>query len=297
MPHPERSPNVYAEVLNDELCLYDRTRRTVHALNPSLARVWHLCDGQTSPADMAERLRADLAPEVSSQQADALVWSGLSQLGAAQLLQGELPPAPPRSEWSRREVMKTGLVAALVPVLISIVAPSPAAAQSAGPRIILYQANDGANFDGNLGGRAGADALCAASTNRPAGYTNYRAFISTSASDEIRDMPTNYSVPTNLPITGPGPGFTQVATNWANLLDGGIDATLSAAGVAPGDQRWWSGSSSDGQLGSSNCTGWTTNSVDVGGEGGNSTLTTAGWMNDFTVPCSVSNRLVLCIAY
>ncbi|MBK9238707.1 MAG: hypothetical protein IPL75_00295 [Acidobacteria bacterium] len=297
MQHPQRSLNVYAEVLNDELCLCDRTRRTVHALNPSLARVWDMCDGQTSPADMAARLRVDLAPEVSADEADALVWSGLSQLGAAQLLQGELPPASAQAVWSRREVMKTGLIAGLVPVLISIVAPTPAAAQSAGTRIILYQANDGASFDGNLGGRAGADALCANSTNKPSGYTNYRAFISTSATDEIRDMPANYSVPTTLPITGPGPGFTQVASDWANLLDGGIDATLSAAGVSPGDQRWWSGSSSNGQLSSNHCIGWTTNSVDVGADGGNSTLTTSGWMNDFTVPCSVNNRRVLCIAY
>ena len=242
MLHPQQSSNVYAEVLNDEVCLYDRQHRTVHALNPTLARVWQMCDGQTSPADMAEHLRGELAPELNARQADALVWSGLSQLSAAHLLQGELPPSPRRKPLTRRQMLKVGIAGTLVPVLSSIVAPSPAAAQSVGvARIILYQASNGANFDGNLGGRAGADALCAASANRPAGYANYRALISTSASDEIRNMPANYSVPTNLPITGPGPGFTRVASDWANLLDGSIDASLATAGVIPGDDRWWSG--------------------------------------------------------
>lgn len=295
--HPQQSSTVYAEVLNDEVCLYDRGNRTVHALNPSLARVWQMCDGQTSPADMAERLRAELGPEIDAHQADALVWSGLSQLSAAHLLQGEWPQDAADTTVTRRQMLKTGMVAALAPVLISIVAPTPAAAQSAGPRIILYQASNGASFDGNLGGRAGADALCAASANKPAGYSNYRAFISTSAADEIRDMPTNYGVPTNLPITGPAPGYVQIASNWANLLDGGIDASLSDAGVTPGDNRWWSGSNSAGALSSNYCNGWTTNDIGVGADGGNSTLTTSGWINDFTVPCSVDNRRVVCIAY
>ena len=298
MLHPHQSSTVYAEVLNDEVCLYDRERRTVHALNPSLARIWTMCDGQTSPAEMAERLRAELAPELNAHQADALVWSGLSQLSAAHLLQGELPPSPRLRPLTRRQMLKAGVVAALVPVLTSIVAPSPAAAQSVGAaRIILYQASNGAGFDGNLGGRQGADALCAASANRPAGYSNYRALISTSATDEIQDMPANYGVPTNMQITGPGPGFVQVASNWANLLDGGIDASLDTAGVVPGDNRWWSGSSSVGAIGGEHCNGWTTNSSAVGAGGGNSTLTSSGWIDDFTVTCAVDNRRVVCIAY
>jgi hypothetical protein len=297
MLQPQQSSNVYVEVLNDEVCLYDRERRTVHALNPTLARVWQMCDGQTSPSDMAERLRAELAPGLNARQADALVWSGLSQLSAAHLLQGELPASPRPGLLTRRQMVKAGIVATLVPVLTSIVAPSPAAAQSVGARIILYQASDGAGFDGNLGGRAGADALCAASANRPAGYSNYRALISVSATDEIRDMPTNYGLPTNMQITGPGPGFTQIASDWANLLDGSIDASLNAAGVVPGDNRWWSGSFSAGGLSSNNCSGWTTNSNGTAAEGGNSTLTNSGWINDFTVPCDVNNRRIVCIAF
>ena len=76
MSHPQRSSTVYAEVLNDELCLYNREGRTVHALNPSLARVWQMCDGHTSPADMADRLRADLALELDAHQASSAGAAG-----------------------------------------------------------------------------------------------------------------------------------------------------------------------------------------------------------------------------
>src|SRR5262245_33672733 len=89
MFHPQQSANAYAEVLNDEVCVYDRERLAVHALNPTLARVWHMCDGQTSPAEMAGRLRAELTPRMTAGQAEALVWSSLTELHHAHLLQGE----------------------------------------------------------------------------------------------------------------------------------------------------------------------------------------------------------------
>lgn len=48
---------------------------------------------------------------------------------------------------------------------------------------------------GDLGGRVGADALCAASPNRPVATNSrvgllYRALISTAADDEVRDFVT-----------------------------------------------------------------------------------------------------------
>ena len=59
------------------------------------------------------------------------------------------------------------------------------------------------NLNGNLGGRSGADALCALhhDSDRTSMVTNscsnVRAVISVSATDEIRDMASNYSIPTN----------------------------------------------------------------------------------------------------
>lgn len=60
MMYPQKIETVHVEKLDNELCIYDWQRLEVHALNPTAALVWHLCDGQTSPAQMAEKLQADL---------------------------------------------------------------------------------------------------------------------------------------------------------------------------------------------------------------------------------------------
>jgi hypothetical protein len=150
-------------------------------------------------------------------------------------------------------------------------------------------------FPGN--GRAGADAICAASPNRPAGaeYTNFRAFISVTAADEIRDMPINYGVPTGLPIVG-GDETTQLAPNWASLLDGNIDATLQAAGSG-GTVFHWTGSTALGAIDTVNdhCMGWTSAGLLGGGIGrDDATVQMVGGLG--TSLCS-SNMDLLCVAF
>jgi Coenzyme PQQ synthesis protein D (PqqD) len=58
MTTPKRAETVHVEQLGEELCIYDWQRKEVHALNPTAARVWQQCDGQTSPEQIAERLAA-----------------------------------------------------------------------------------------------------------------------------------------------------------------------------------------------------------------------------------------------
>ncbi len=60
MMYPQKTATVHIEKLDNELCLYDWQRLEVHALNPTAALVWQLCDGQTSPAQIAEKLQAEL---------------------------------------------------------------------------------------------------------------------------------------------------------------------------------------------------------------------------------------------
>ena len=208
MEHPKQSNTVHVETLNDELCIYDWERKEVHALNPTAGLVWQMCDGQTNPAQIAARLRSELQTELDQTQAEALVWASLEQLYHAHLLEGESPKSSRPPLLTRRQLLKAGVAVALLPVISSIVAPRPVEAQSPGATdIVIFDA--GGTYDGNLGGRAGADALCQASANRPAGYTNVRAFLSVDVNDEIRDMPGNYGIPTNLPIVGPN--GTQLA--------------------------------------------------------------------------------------
>jgi hypothetical protein len=74
---------------------------------------------------------------------------------------------------------------------------------------------------GAIGGRSGADGRCTAAApalSLPIAHT--AAFISVTDSDEIRDMPSLYSVPTSLPILGPT--GVRIADDWADLLDGSI---------------------------------------------------------------------------
>src|SRR5215213_3880746 len=76
MSNPKRAEAVHVETLGDEVCIYDWQRKEVHALNPTAARVWQQCDGQTSPQQIA----ATLAAELNVPNAEELVWLTLSKL-------------------------------------------------------------------------------------------------------------------------------------------------------------------------------------------------------------------------
>ena len=150
----------------------------------------------------------------------------------------------------------------------------------------------------NFGGRVGLDQHCAtakASKSIPGVFTH--AFISVSAADEMRDMPTLYGVPTNLPFLGPT--SKHVADNWADLLDGSIDQSLTDAGVSSA-QFWISGSNADGSV-RSTCNGWTTSefSDQVMGTYGYPTSSNSLWITitDGDVYCSSSQYNVICLAY
>ena len=120
MSNPKKSPTLHIETLNDELSVYDWQRLQMHSLNPTAAKVFELCDGQTSPAQMAKRLDA---PE-------AVVWQSLDELGRAHLL-SDVPEKPASYQnMTRQQFLKLGGAVALASI-VSIVVPRPAAAQSA----------------------------------------------------------------------------------------------------------------------------------------------------------------------
>jgi hypothetical protein len=121
--HPQRIENVHVESIDGELCVYDIVRQQVHALNHTAAFVWQRCDGRTAPVEMAAALSADL----SIDEAEAVVRLALQELEAAQLLAAPVGAVAPLS---RRDLVRLGVAAAAVPVIYSIVAPVPAAAQS-----------------------------------------------------------------------------------------------------------------------------------------------------------------------
>jgi hypothetical protein len=157
------------------------------------------------------------------------------------------------------------------------------------PIILLYRVG---SYTGNLGDRTVTDILCTGAI--PAGYTNSRAFIGHSAADSIVNMPANYSIPTNLPIQSAN--GTNIAANWADLLDGTIANTLTSAGFG----TWWSGAESadgshiDGTT--DDCNNWTSVSSSVGGMVGSATVTDSTWMALGSAGCHQALDL-LCLAY
>ncbi|GAA6154234.1 hypothetical protein [Pseudoteredinibacter isoporae] len=109
---------------------------------------------------------------------------------------------------------------------------------------------------GDMGGRAGADAICDADANRPAGLSNVRAFISLSGSDEIRDMATNYGIPTTEAIRNQDDSL-QISSDFSGLLNAGtvnLDNSVASGG---GGALPWTFSDADGALNANNCTGGT----------------------------------------
>lgn len=142
--------------------------------------------------------------------------------------------------------------------------------------------------NGNLGGRTGADkivsdAIVAGGSHIPVGLTKSVAFISISATDQLKDIPSNYNFPTSVPIYGPD-GIAKIADNWADLMDETIDITLTEAGVLPDYGKgvsWWSGSNSDGTVHTDTCQSWTNTASN--GRVGDSYSKDTYWINDWTI--------------
>lgn len=125
-----RKDNLFTrEMESGEAVVYDRNRERAHCLNPTVATVWRHCDGNNSIADLA----AVLSREAGVPADESLVWLSLAELSRTHLVDvpGEKPL--PGTMTRRRALARLGTgaaAAALLPVIISVVAPKPAAAAS-----------------------------------------------------------------------------------------------------------------------------------------------------------------------
>lgn len=126
--HPAaRSKDLLVEPMLDETIVYDLEAHRSHCLNRTAKAVWGYCDGKTPVESMPDRLHDDLGLPGDP----ALICDALRQLSEAGLLQQpfDMTPAPPAS--SRRQLCRRlAVAAAALPLITSIVAPTPAMAQS-----------------------------------------------------------------------------------------------------------------------------------------------------------------------
>jgi hypothetical protein len=123
-----RQQGLVVHTLPTEVLVYDTERHEAHCLNRAAALVWEQCDGLTPPAAMARKVAAGVGAAVD----EDVVGHALDQLARFHLLEPESPARTPSGPISRRDlIQRLGLAANVVlPLVSSIAAPVPAAAQS-----------------------------------------------------------------------------------------------------------------------------------------------------------------------
>ena len=126
-----RSENLVVREAAGEVLVYDLDRHVAVCLNRTAALVWESCDGRRSAAEIARRVSRELGHVVPEE----VVWLALEQLGRDHLLEAKARRPAALAGISRRELIKkAGIAAAFaLPVVSSIVAPTPAQAGSCRP--------------------------------------------------------------------------------------------------------------------------------------------------------------------
>jgi hypothetical protein len=122
----KREEGLIVREVDGETLVYDRRRHKAHCLNRAAALVWRQCDGTTSVADLAKLLHEHLQIPAD----EAVVWLALDRLARAHLLAERVERAEPE-RFSRRDLArKLGIATVAVPVVMTILAPTAAAAAS-----------------------------------------------------------------------------------------------------------------------------------------------------------------------
>ncbi len=122
-----RQDELVVEELQDETLVYDLKRHRARCLNRTAALVWRHCDGRTSVGEVATLLEEHVAVPID----ESVVWMALDRLDRAHLLSEPVTLPAERTQYSRREMLRTLRRAAgislLLPVIESIVSPLAAA--------------------------------------------------------------------------------------------------------------------------------------------------------------------------
>jgi hypothetical protein len=113
------------------MLVYDLDRDRAHCLNETAAFVWQRCDGRKSTREIAQALGKKINVPVDEQ----IVWLAIEQLDRNHLLAVSPPRPSAMGSMNRREVIRAlGVSAAVaIPVVASIVAPTPAQAATCLP--------------------------------------------------------------------------------------------------------------------------------------------------------------------
>lgn len=116
-----RNEGLLARELGDEVVVYDLESHHSHCLNRTAALVWHACDGKSSVGAIAAQVGRVLRKPVD----EDLVRYTLRKLRDARLLE---PGTREATSLTRRQLARRIGQAALLPVVISLLAPKPSEA-------------------------------------------------------------------------------------------------------------------------------------------------------------------------
>ena len=120
-----RSDELILEELGEELLVYDQASNRAHCLGGRAATVWRACDGQKTVAELSAETGLD----------SELVSQALAELSECMLLDS----LPAGAGMTRRDltfrVAKLSAAAASVPLIVSVAAPTPAAAITPTPAV------------------------------------------------------------------------------------------------------------------------------------------------------------------
>lgn len=125
-----RRNDLFSEHLGDETVIYDKLNHKAHTLNKTVAMVWESAGGDKSVDELAGVLHHELGIPADC----GVVLLALEQLEAAGLLETPVEVEQGTERSSRRKVARrlalAGASAALVPLVASVLAPTPAMADS-----------------------------------------------------------------------------------------------------------------------------------------------------------------------
>ncbi|HEX7174439.1 MAG TPA: PqqD family protein [Pyrinomonadaceae bacterium] len=121
-----RTEGLIVREAEGEVLVYDPERHRAICLNQTAALVWRGCDGRTTVAGLARLLH----DELDAPLAESAVWLALDRLGREHLLRERVRRPPGRAAISRRDLVRRIGVAAALPLITSILAPTAKAAAS-----------------------------------------------------------------------------------------------------------------------------------------------------------------------
>jgi hypothetical protein len=123
-----RHDDIVTENLGAETIVYDKASHRAHSLNQTVALVWASANGERSVDQIAEALHRDLGIPADRD----VVLMALEELSQAELL--EKPAETASNLMTRRQLARklamVGASAAVVPLVATVLAPTPAMASS-----------------------------------------------------------------------------------------------------------------------------------------------------------------------